>query len=146
MVDQYPLFSQSDEALWMLADSYYHMGDRFEDKQADAYTRIVKDYPLSPNMRKPPKTSWQVYEEAGSAARSGGLCAHEVRTGEPHQNQLREPQPGHVPAAPGYARGRQVRHAHHDGHASGYPGQRAADPRRGGFRRAEPWGRPLPAM
>ncbi|MGA2136085.1 MAG: outer membrane protein assembly factor BamD [Bryobacteraceae bacterium] len=47
MVDQYPLFSQSDEALWMLADSYYHMGDRFEDKQADAYTRIVKDYPLS---------------------------------------------------------------------------------------------------
>lgn len=47
MVDQYPLFSEADEALWMLADSYYHMGDRFEDKQADAYTRIVRDYPLS---------------------------------------------------------------------------------------------------
>jgi outer membrane protein assembly factor BamD len=48
MVEQYPLFSQSDEALWMLGDSYDRMGDRFEDKSAAAYTRIVKDYPLSP--------------------------------------------------------------------------------------------------
>jgi|HubBroStandDraft_4_1064222.scaffolds.fasta_scaffold34685_2 outer membrane protein assembly factor BamD len=47
MVDQYPLFSQSDDALWMLGDSYDRMGDRFEDKAADAYTRLVKDYPLS---------------------------------------------------------------------------------------------------
>ena len=48
MVDQYPLFSQADEALWMLGDSYDRMGDRFEDKSAAAYTRLVKDYPLSP--------------------------------------------------------------------------------------------------
>src|ERR1035438_9597228 len=47
MVDQYPLFSMADEALWMLGDSYDRMGDRFEDKSAAAYTRIVKDYPLS---------------------------------------------------------------------------------------------------
>ena len=47
LVDQYPLFSHADESLWMLADSYSHMGDRFEDKTADAYTRIAKDYPLS---------------------------------------------------------------------------------------------------
>ena len=47
LVDQYPLFSQADEALWMMADSYSHMGDRFEDRAADAYTRIAKDYPLS---------------------------------------------------------------------------------------------------
>src|SRR3954447_25435069 len=26
------------------------MGDRFEDKQANAYTRIVKDYPLSAHV------------------------------------------------------------------------------------------------
>jgi len=45
--DQYPLFSEADEALWELADSYRRMGDRFENQQADAYTRIVKDYPLS---------------------------------------------------------------------------------------------------
>jgi outer membrane protein assembly factor BamD len=48
MVDQYPLFSQADEALWMLGDSYDRMGDRFEEKSAGAYARIVKDYPLSP--------------------------------------------------------------------------------------------------
>jgi outer membrane protein assembly factor BamD len=47
MVDQYPLFSQADDALWMLGDSYDRMGDRFEDKAAAAYSRIVKDYPLS---------------------------------------------------------------------------------------------------
>jgi outer membrane protein assembly factor BamD len=47
MTDQFPLFSQADEALWQLADSYQHMGDRFENQQVGAYTRIVKDYPLS---------------------------------------------------------------------------------------------------
>jgi outer membrane protein assembly factor BamD len=47
LVDQYPLFSQADESLWQVADSYTRMGDRFEDKAAVAYSRIVKDYPLS---------------------------------------------------------------------------------------------------
>lgn len=47
LVDQYPLFSHADEALWMIGDSYTRMGDRFEDKAAVAYARIVKDYPLS---------------------------------------------------------------------------------------------------
>jgi len=45
--DQFPLYSQADEALWQLADSYQHMGDRFENQQVAALTRIVKDYPLS---------------------------------------------------------------------------------------------------
>jgi outer membrane protein assembly factor BamD len=49
LVDQYPLFSQADEALWILGDSYERMGDRFEDRAAAAYSRIVKDYPLSPH-------------------------------------------------------------------------------------------------
>jgi len=47
VADQYPLFSQADEALWLLADSFNRMGDRFEEKAAAAYTRIVKDYPRS---------------------------------------------------------------------------------------------------
>ena len=50
LVDQYPLFSQADESLWMLGDSYSHMGDHFEDRAADAYSRIVKDYPLSSHV------------------------------------------------------------------------------------------------
>jgi outer membrane protein assembly factor BamD len=49
LVDQYPLYSMADEALWMLADSYDRMGDRFEDRSAAAYSSIVKDYPLSPH-------------------------------------------------------------------------------------------------
>ncbi len=44
---QFPLYSQADEALWDLADSYRRMGDRFENQQADAYAKLVRDYPLS---------------------------------------------------------------------------------------------------
>jgi outer membrane protein assembly factor BamD len=47
MVDQFPIYSKADEALWQLADSYHRMGDRFENQQVTAYQRIVKDYPLS---------------------------------------------------------------------------------------------------
>jgi outer membrane protein assembly factor BamD len=47
VTDQYPLFSQSDAALWDLADSYHRMGDRFENQEAAALAKIVKDYPLS---------------------------------------------------------------------------------------------------
>jgi len=48
--EQYPLFSQADEALWSLADSYHRMGDRFENQEVAAYTKIVKDYPLSAHV------------------------------------------------------------------------------------------------
>jgi outer membrane protein assembly factor BamD len=52
LTDQYPLYSRADDALWMQADDYKRMGDRFEDKQADAYTRIVRDYPLSVHVEE----------------------------------------------------------------------------------------------
>jgi outer membrane protein assembly factor BamD len=47
VVDQYPLYSGSDEALWLQADSYSRMGPRFRQKAGESYTRIVRDYPLS---------------------------------------------------------------------------------------------------
>jgi outer membrane protein assembly factor BamD len=47
---QYPLYSGTDEALWQLADSYKRMGDRFESQEADALSKIVKDYPLSEHV------------------------------------------------------------------------------------------------
>jgi outer membrane protein assembly factor BamD len=47
LTDQYPLYSRADDALWMEAEDYQHMGDRFEDQQAEALTKIVRDYPLS---------------------------------------------------------------------------------------------------
>ncbi len=47
LVDHYPLYSKADEALWKLADSYSRMPARFADRAAEAYAKIVRDYPLS---------------------------------------------------------------------------------------------------
>ncbi|MGD0666168.1 MAG: outer membrane protein assembly factor BamD [Bryobacteraceae bacterium] len=49
LTDQFPLYSRSDDALMLEADSYHRMGDRFEDQQAAAYTKLVREYPLSPH-------------------------------------------------------------------------------------------------
>ena len=45
--DQYPLYSKADDALWLLGDAYSKMGKNFEEKSARAYSRLVKEYPLS---------------------------------------------------------------------------------------------------
>ena len=47
MADHYPLFSRNDVALWELGNAYGRMGEQFTDDMVDAYTRIVRDYPLS---------------------------------------------------------------------------------------------------
>jgi outer membrane protein assembly factor BamD len=47
MVDQYPLYSRADEALYDMGDAYSRMGNRFRTKAGEAYARIVRDYPLS---------------------------------------------------------------------------------------------------
>ena len=47
LVDQYPLYSGSDEALWELGNSYGRMGNRFRGKSGEAYARLVREYPLS---------------------------------------------------------------------------------------------------
>ena len=48
VVDEYPLYSHADDALWNEADSYLRMGPRFRSKAGDALAKIVRDYPLSP--------------------------------------------------------------------------------------------------
>jgi outer membrane protein assembly factor BamD len=47
LVDQYPLYSAADQALWDLGDSYSRLGSRFRTQEGEAYARIVRDYPLS---------------------------------------------------------------------------------------------------
>jgi outer membrane protein assembly factor BamD len=47
VVEQYPLYSKADEALWDMATAYSRLGNRFRKQEGDAYSRIVKDYPLS---------------------------------------------------------------------------------------------------
>jgi outer membrane protein assembly factor BamD len=47
VVDQYPLYSRAGEALWLEGDSYTRLGPRYRQLAGDAYTRLVRDYPLS---------------------------------------------------------------------------------------------------
>ncbi len=47
LVNQYGLYSKAGDALWMQADAYSQLGDKYEGQVADAYTRIVRDYPLN---------------------------------------------------------------------------------------------------
>jgi outer membrane protein assembly factor BamD len=46
--NHYPLYSNADAANWLLGDSYGKMGPRFRQQAGDAYSRIVREYPLSP--------------------------------------------------------------------------------------------------
>jgi outer membrane protein assembly factor BamD len=48
LVDQYPLYSQADLALWDDADALSKMGPRFRQQDGDTLARLVKEYPLSP--------------------------------------------------------------------------------------------------
>ncbi len=47
LVDQYPLYSKSGEALFEAGDSYSKMGPRFRKKAGEMFARVVRDYPLS---------------------------------------------------------------------------------------------------
>src|SRR6266404_1902407 len=48
LVDQYPLYSKADEALFELGDAYARWDSkRFRKQSGDAFARIVRDYPLS---------------------------------------------------------------------------------------------------
>ncbi len=46
-VDQYPLFSRADAALWEDAAALRKLGKPAREKEGEALTRIVRDYPLS---------------------------------------------------------------------------------------------------
>jgi outer membrane protein assembly factor BamD len=50
VAQQYPLYSGADEALWLNANAFRHMGDRFEDREVDSLSRIVHDYPFSAHV------------------------------------------------------------------------------------------------
>src|SRR5258708_18550057 len=47
LVDQYPLYSKADAALWEMGESFGRMGPRFRKQAGESYARIVKDYPFS---------------------------------------------------------------------------------------------------
>jgi outer membrane protein assembly factor BamD len=47
LVDQYPLYSGSGEALYEAGDAYSKMGPRFRKQAGEEFARVVRDYPLS---------------------------------------------------------------------------------------------------
>ncbi len=47
LVEQYPLYSGADEALWLQADSYSRMGNRFRKDAGEALQKLVREYPMS---------------------------------------------------------------------------------------------------
>jgi len=47
VIDQYPLYSKADTALWEMGQAYGRLGTRFRKQEGDAYASIVRDYPLS---------------------------------------------------------------------------------------------------
>jgi outer membrane protein assembly factor BamD len=47
VVEQYPLYSKADLALWQMGEAYGKLGNRFRKQEGEAYSRIVRDYPLS---------------------------------------------------------------------------------------------------
>jgi len=47
-VNHYPLFSKADDALYQTGQAYAKLGASFREQTADAYQRLVREYPLSP--------------------------------------------------------------------------------------------------
>jgi outer membrane protein assembly factor BamD len=47
LTDHFPLYSHADEALWRLGESYMKLPPKFRDKAAAAYSKLVREYPLS---------------------------------------------------------------------------------------------------
>jgi outer membrane protein assembly factor BamD len=134
VTDQYPLFSSADEALMKLGDSYGKMGERFLDRSAAAYARVVKDYPLSQYVDEaksklqqmerpipepdPAAVARMKYEQenrtkAGIVSKGFSILSHSpdtrmaAKTGTPAMTSLQPSTPVSVPtpAAPAAATG-----------------------------------------
>lgn len=125
VAQQYPLYSNADDALWKQADTFRKMGDRFENQEAEALTKIVRDYPASYHladakarltaMKRPiPESDPVAYErmkyniehrkEAGFMGKMDHvLTGHPemgdaAKQGTPAMTSLRPPVPVSVPA------------------------------------------------
>jgi outer membrane protein assembly factor BamD len=132
LVDQYPLYSKSDEALWDLGDAYSKMGPRFRKQAGEAYARIVKDYPLSDYVEAAKKklnelefpipeadpaaysrmkyndehrTKRSMMSKSTALLHSGPDVTSSSKTGTPAMTTLRPTVPPSVPQLPGAAGG-----------------------------------------
>ena len=128
VIDQYPLYSKADLALWQMGESYGRLGTRFRKQEGEAYSKIVRDYPLSDYAddaaRKLKELEMPVPEaDKGAVARmqyekdhrvKPGIIARDTlwlkrgpdmstaaRSGDPAMTTMRPSVPPLVPQAPG---------------------------------------------
>ncbi|HEY7209521.1 MAG TPA: outer membrane protein assembly factor BamD [Bryobacteraceae bacterium] len=126
VVDQYPLYSKSGEALFEAGDSYSKMGPRFRKTAGDMFTRVVREYPLSERaedakkrlteleMPVPPvdkaalereKYNMENWRRPGIMGRTFGLLRsgpdvdHAAHTGQPTMTDPKRTIPASVPVA-----------------------------------------------
>ena len=132
VVDQYPLYSKSDLALWQMGQAYGRLGTRFRKQEGDAYAKIVRDYPLSDYADEATKRLKELElpvpeADKGAVARmeyekdhkvKPGIIARDTlwlrrgpdmstaaRSGDPAMNTMRPSVPPLVPQAPGAGTG-----------------------------------------
>ncbi len=126
LVDQYPLFSLSGEALYEAGDSYSKMGPRFRKQAGDMFSRLVREYPLSARNKEAKvrledlevpvpaadpaalaraKYEQENYHRAGLMARATGLMkggpdvAHAATAGAPTMTSPKVTIPASIPVA-----------------------------------------------
>lgn len=125
-VEQYPLYSNADEALWEAGRAYLGMGPKYRQTAADAFSRIVRDYPLSArvedakrqlqDMEMPipqgnrnsydrEKYDLENYKGRSLIGRSAGFLfhgpdvSHAALSGQPSMQDMAFPIPASVPKA-----------------------------------------------
>jgi outer membrane protein assembly factor BamD len=52
LVDQFPLYSKADQALYEAGDAYSKMGPRFRPKAAEMFQRVIREYPMGERVKK----------------------------------------------------------------------------------------------
>ena len=87
LVDQYPLYSRADEALWEEADSYSHLGKPARRKGGPGLDEIVRDYPLSPYAEQAKKKLQEMEMEVPEAD-PAAVARMKYEAGKPHQARL----------------------------------------------------------
>ncbi len=126
LVDQYPLYSGSGEALFEAGDSYSKMGPRFRKEAGEMFSRIVRDYPLSarakdatkrlqememqvpqPDPKAVERAKWEKenYKKPSLMARSMGTftgsadVSHAAKSGQPTMTDPKKTLPASIPVA-----------------------------------------------
>jgi outer membrane protein assembly factor BamD len=128
LVDQYPLYSNSGEALFEAGDAYSKMGPRFRQRSGEMFSRLIRDYPLSarvddaksrlqelelpipnadPNALARAKYELANYHKPGMLGRttgwlhSGPDVSHAAHSGTPTMTNPKVTIPGSVPLPAG---------------------------------------------